>query len=514
MRTKTELDVICHVSRAVLTHKKDVKSLLNDVLNVLQNDMGLERGTLTLKREDFLIIEAARGLSKKEKERGQYRIGEGITGRVAQTGKSIIIMDISNEPDFLDRTKTRKTKSEIAFLCVPIKHNEDIIGTISIDCPSSSSDNLINTMKLLETVAHIIADGVAALKAEVEERENLMAENLRLKNELGKRYKPDNIIGNCNRMRTIYGMMHQVAGSQATVLIRGESGTGKELIAKAIHYASPRKDKPFIAVNCAALSEGLIESELFGHEKGAFTGADSKRKGRFEIVSGGTLFLDEIGDISVPAQVKLLRVLQEKIFERVGGHTQIKTDVRIIAATSRNLERAMKEGTFRKDLYYRLNVFPLNIPPLRERKTDIMLLADYFLGKYNKMYSKNIKRISTPAINMLMVYYWPGNVRELENCIERALLVTTDDAVHAYDLPPSLQTGQESRTAIIKENDNASLKELIELFEREIIIESLKKNNGNIAASSRQLKTTQRILHYKIEKLGMDMVKFMPGKHS
>ena len=512
MSAKIELDVICHVSHAVIAHKKNIQSLLNEVLDVLQSDMGLEKGTLTLKRDDLLIIEAVRGLSKKEKERGQYRIGEGITGRVAETGESIIIMDISNEPDFLDRTKTRKAKSQIAFLCVPIKYNEEIIGTISIDCPSSTFDNLTNTMKLLETVANIIADGVAALRSEIEERENLMAENVRLKNELGERFRPDSIIGNCNRMRTIYGMMSQVAGSQATVLIRGESGTGKELVAKAIHYASPRKDKPFIAINCAALPEGLIESELFGHEKGAFTGANVLRKGRFELVSGGTLFLDEIGDISIAGQVKLLRVLQEKVFERVGGHSQIETDVRIIAATSRNLEKAIKEGTFREDLYYRLNVFPLNIPPLRERQTDIMLLADFFLAKYNKIYSKNVKRISTPAINMLMMYYWPGNVRELENCIERALLVTTDDAIHAYDLPPSLQTGQTSRTAILKENDNASFKELVELFEREIIIESLKKNNSNIAASARQLKTTQRILHYKIEKLGMDTAKFMLNK--
>ncbi len=510
MKIKTELDVICHVSHAVLTHKKNIHSLLNDVLDVLQNDMGLERGTLTLKRDNLLIIEAARGLNREEQKRGQYKIGEGITGRVAETGESIIIMDISNEPDFLDRTKTRKSKSKVAFLCVPIKHDGEIIGTISIDCPSTTFDNLSNTMKLLETVANIIADGVAALRTEIQEREDILAENERLKSELGERFKPDNIIGNCNRMRTIYGLMHQVAGSQATVLIRGESGTGKELVAKAIHYASPRKDKPFIAVNCAALPEGLIESELFGHEKGAFTGANNLRKGRFELVNGGTLFLDEIGDISVPGQVKLLRVLQEKTFERVGGHTPLRTDVRIIAATSRNLEEAIGDGTFREDLYYRLNVFPIHIPPLRERKTDIMLLADYFLDKYNRVYSKGVKRISTPAINMLMSYYWPGNVRELENCIERALLVTTDDAVHAYDLPPSLQTGQESHTAILKENDNASLKELVEHFESEIIVESLKKNNGNIAASARQLKTTQRILHYRIEKLKLDVAKFLP----
>jgi Nif-specific regulatory protein len=500
------LSVIHNVSHSVLAHKSDVSSLLKDVLDVLQKDLGVERGTLTLKRDNLLIIEASKGLSDKEKKRGQYKTGEGITGKVGLTGKSIVIPDISQEPLFLDRTKTRQA-TKIAFICVPIKHNDEIIGTLSIDCPLSFTYRLDKALRILEIVANILADGVAGLRNEIEEKEQLKAENLRLKNELMDYFRPDNIIGNCNSMRVVYGMISQVANSQATVLIRGESGTGKELVAKAIHYASPRKNKPFIAVNCAALPENLIESELFGHEKGAFTGANIQRKGRFELAKGGTLFLDEIGDISISVQIKLLRVLQERTLEKIGGHVSIKTNVRIIAATSRNLEELITKGLFREDLYYRLNVFPIHMPALRKRKTDIMLLSDYFLGKYNKLYSKKIDRISTQAINMLTGYHWPGNVRELENCIERAVLVNPNNVINACNLPPSLQTVVESQSSVIL-NKNASLETLIALFEQEIIIEALEKNSGNVAKAAKSLQTTPRIMHYKINKLGIEPAKY------
>jgi len=358
--------------------------------------------------------------------------------------------------------------------------------------------------RLLEIVANITAEGVAVLRTEIEENDHLKAENMRLKNQLEIQYRPDNIIGNCKAMHLVYNMINQVAKSQATVLIRGESGTGKELVARAIHYASPRRYKPFISVNCAALPENLIESELFGHEKGAFTGANALRIGRFELANEGTLFLDEIGDISIPVQVKLLRVLQERTFERVGGSLPIRTNVRIIAATSRNLEDSIKSGRFREDLYYRLNVFPIIIPTLKDRKSDVILLAEHFLEKYNKIYSKDVMRISTPAINMLMSYHWPGNVRELENCIERAVLVSASGVINAYHLPPSLQTGKESRTSILKE-DTADFKTLVSSFEKELIVEALKNSKGNIAATARNLKTTQRILHYKMERLGIEL---------
>ena len=497
------LNVIHDVSHSVLINKTNVSLLLKDVLDVLQRDLGLERGTLTLKHGNILTIEASKGMSSAEQKRGQYKIGEGITGKVGLTGEAIVIPDISQEPLFLHRTKTKREK-KIAFICVPIKHNKEVIGTLSIDCPLSITYRLKQALRILQIVANIIADGVAALRSEIEEKAELKAENLRLKKELLGQFKPDNLVGNCSNMKTIYHMISQVANSQATVLIRGESGTGKELVAQAIHYSSSIKDKPFIAVNCAALPENLIESELFGHERGAFTGANVQRKGRFELAQGGTIFLDEIGDISLSVQVKLLRVLQERTFERVGGNTPIKTNVRIITATSRNLEKLMEKELFREDLYYRLNVFPIHIPPLRERKTDIMLLADFFLDKYNKVYSKDINRISTRAINMLMEYYWPGNVRELENCIERAVLINSSNVINACNLPPSLQTANETQSSFVK-GTNMPLEKLIALFEYEIITESLKKNNGNIAKTARNLYTTKRILHYKIKKHEIDI---------
>jgi Nif-specific regulatory protein len=494
---------VMHQISHVIVHQRNISTLLQEVLDILHREMGLQRGTLTLKRGDYLTIEASHGLTKQEMERGKYKIGEGITGKVAKIGKAKLIPDISKEPEFLDRTQTRGSqKQKLAFLCVPIINDNQVIGTMSIDRTVELGIDLKQDMKLLQTIANILADAVATIRDEVVEREQLKAENQRLRLELDKQLHPSNIVGNCSSMKTIYNQIAQVANSTATVLIRGESGTGKELIARAIHQASPRKNKPFVAVNCAALPENLIESELFGHEKGSFTGAINQRKGRCEIANNGTLFLDEIGDISLPVQVKLLRFLQEKTFDRVGGHVPINVDVRVLAATSRNLEAEMEKGNFREDLYYRLNVFPIHMPSLNERRTDIMLLADFFLVKYNEKYGKNVKRISTPAINMMMAYHWPGNVRELENCIERAVLTSGDDVIHGYNLPPSLQTSQATETSIFPQ-EGASLSTLVTSYEREIIVDALKLNRGNVAAVARQLKTTQRILHYRISKLNI-----------
>lgn len=294
-------------------------------------------------------------------------------------------------------------------------------------------------------------------------------------------------------------MISQVSGSNATVLIRGESGTGKELVANSIHYNSQRAKSPFVKVNCAALPATLIESELFGHEKGAFTGAIKQKIGKFELAHKGTLFLDEIGSLGLDVQANLLRILQEKEFERVGGHKTLKTDVRIIAATNKNLEEAVEEETFRGDLYYRLNVFPIYLPPLRERKTDILLLADYFLEKYAEENHKDVRRFSTPAIDMMMEYHWPGNVRELENCIERAVLLCEEGVIHSYHLPPTLQTGKESDTV-----PAMSLEDAVVSLEREMIIDALKNTRGNISMAAKILQTTVRKFAYKAQKYGVD----------
>ncbi|MDD2236642.1 MAG: sigma 54-interacting transcriptional regulator [Kiritimatiellae bacterium] len=506
-RRDRELEVLYRISQATM-HQHDITPLLNEVLDIMDTEFGLSRGTLTLLRpdDDVYAIEASRGLTSAEQKKGLYHLGEGITGRVAKAGKSMVVADITKDANFLNRTQTRSNQ-KIAFLCVPIIHGGKVIGTMSIDQPAVEAAQLRRDIQFLELVASLLAEAVGRIRQDIEEREGLRSENRRLQQQLDDRYHPSNLIGKCNSMRLIYEQIAQVAESSATVLIRGESGTGKELVAKAIHYGSARKNNSFIAVNCAALPEQLIESELFGHEKGAFTGAVQRRAGRFEMANGGTIFLDEIGDISASVQVRLLRVLQERQFERVGGNDTVNVNVRVIAATSRDLEKAMAHDTFREDLYYRLNVFPIHLPPLRERRADIMLLADHLLQKYNEAYGKKIKRISTTAINMMMAYHWPGNVRELENCIERAVLTATDEVIHGYALPPSLQTSELTNTALLPE-EGANLQALVETYERELIVDALKKHRGNAAASARHLFTTQRIINYKIKHLGIEPKKY------
>ncbi len=503
-----EMAVLNQISHVVV-HQRNVSSLMKEVLDILHREMGLERGTFTMRKGDTLQIEASHGLSEVEMKRGVYQLGEGITGKVAQSGKSRIIPDISHEPEFLDRTKARSfNRGVLAFICVPIIYNEEVIGTLSIDRQATPGIDLERDLYLLETVSNILADAVSVIFMDNAEKEKLLEENRRLKSELDRNFNPSNIVGTCSSMRTIYAMISQVADSSATVLIRGSSGTGKELVARAIHQSSPRRDKPFVAVNCAALPENLIESELFGHEKGSFTGATNRRLGRVESAHNGTLFLDEIGDLSLPVQVKLLRFLQEKTFERVGNNESLTVDVRIIAATSRNLEQLMGKGQFREDLFYRLNVFPIHMPDLKDRKSDIMLLAEHFLENYSKIYNKQIKRISTPAINMMMSYHWPGNVRELENCIERAVLTATDGVIHGYNLPPSLQTGQATNTAAITMEKHTDLAVMVASYEKELIVEALKMKRGNVAAAAKLLNSTQRVIHYKIMKLDIDPKKY------
>jgi Nif-specific regulatory protein len=304
-------------------------------------------------------------------------------------------------------------------------------------------------------------------------------------------------------MRQVYEQIAQVARTNTTALIRGESGTGKELIAHAIHYNSLRSAKPFVKVSCAALPESLIESELFGYEKGAFTGAQARRKGRFELAEGGTIFLDEIGEVNPATQVKLLRVLQEREFERLGGTETIRVNVRLIAATHRNMEQMIADGQFREDLYYRLNVFTIFVPPLRDRKSDLLLLADHFLEKFSRAHGKRIKRISTPAIDMLTSYHWPGNVRELSNAIERAVVVCDGQVIHAYHLPPTLQTAEASGTG-----QSVSLREALEAFEKDVLQDALKSARGCRAKAARLLSTTERIFNYRVRQYGIDWRRF------
>ena len=509
-REVQELSSLFEISQA-LEESADLGQVMGNVLKLMAKRMGMLRGTVTLLNRETgeIVIDAAYGLSKSQQERGKYKPGEGVTGEVVRSGRPAVVPRISEEPLFLNRTGARPKlrKKDISFLCVPIKLGRQIIGALSADRLFSESVSLNEDVRVMTIIASMIAQAVRLRQSLQEEQHLLREENLRLQQELQERFSPANMIGRSKNVQEVFDLIAQVSGSDATVLIRGESGTGKELVAHAIHYNSPRRSKPFIKVNCAGLPESLVESELFGHEKGAFTGAIRQRKGRFELAHGGTLFLDEIGDLSPALQIRLLRVLQEKEFERVGGAETIRADVRLIAATNRDLEDLMAAKHFREDLYYRLNVFPIHVPPLRERKSDILLLADHFVEKYGKAGHKSIRRISTPAIDMLMAYHWPGNVRELENCVERAVLLSSDGVIHGHHLPPTLQTAEASGTAF-----RGALQETLDNVERELILDALKSARGNMAKAARELGITERIMGLRVGKHNIDARRFRTRK--
>jgi Nif-specific regulatory protein len=487
----------------IIGKRSGQREMLQEVLDLLETELQMHRGTIMLLSADGgeLLVEATKKIGEMGTHNTRYLKGEGITGRVLQTGQAAVIPSISKEPHFQDRIHRRRSQGDpsLSFICVPINTDTAVVGTLAVDLVCENDEDLTESKRLLSVVATMIANDVKSRRTAQLQNRMLTDENLRLRTALGECFRPENIIGNSHSMRAVYENIHKVAPTDTTVLIRGESGTGKELVASALHYSSPRTKMPFVKVNCAALSETLLESELFGHERGAFTGAVRMRMGRIEQAQGGTLFLDEIGEFSPAIQVKLLRVLQEREYERVGSSDTRQANIRIVAATHRDLESAVESGAFRQDLYYRINVFSVYLPPLRERKDDILLLADHFVEKYARKMGKDTNRISTSAINMMLAYHWPGNVRELENCIEHAVLLSTDGVIHGYHLPPTLQTPD---TAGFQ--DNCSLKTCVNILERDMIIDALKRNSGNISAASRQLGITSRMTRYKIEKLGVD----------
>jgi Nif-specific regulatory protein len=493
-----EVELLSDISKA-LAESLDLEDTLMSILKSFDTHLKLRRGTITLlnPETETINVRLAHGLSKKSQSMASYKVGEGITGLVVQSGKEIIVPDISKDPRFLHKTRSRKQEKgkQIAFFCVPIKLEGKTIGAMSVDKQADPKNDFDANVRLLNVIATMVAQAVKLNKLVKSDRRLLSEENVRLRRELKNHFNIHNMVGTSNAMKEVYRLIEQVSNSNATVLLRGESGTGKDLVAHAIHYNSLRADKPFVKVNCAALPDTLLESELFGHEKGAFTGASERKLGRFERAHGGTIFLDEIGDFSLNLQVKLLRVIQFKEFERVGSLETIKINVRIVVATHKNLEEQIKEGLFREDLYYRINVFPIYMPPLRDRKDDIMLLADYFLEKTAAENNKDISRISTPAIEMLTRYHWPGNIRELENCIERAVLLCNDDVIRSEHLPPSLQM-------IKKDEDVAkrSLTEIIENMERELIVDAIKKFDGQQRKTAKELGISERVLGYKIKK--------------
>ncbi len=485
----------------------NLKASLTRILEILEESRGTLSAAIFLKDEDAgdLGVEAATGAAAATARNSRYRLGEGITGRVVASGKPVMVPRVSREPLFLDKSGVFKKsgKEEMSFVCVPIKAENRTVGALGVGLPYHKDRSYDQEGKLFGIVASMIGQAVRVHKLVEGERKRLLDENTKLRQELRDRYDIRNIVGSSRAMQQVYEHVAQVAPASTTVLIRGESGTGKELVAHALHYSSPRAKKPFVKVSCGALPESLIESELFGYEPGAFTDARAQKKGRFELAHGGTLFLDEVGELSASTQIKLLRVLQEHEFERLGGVQPIKVNVRVVAATNKDLEAGVKDGTFREDLYYRLNVYSIYLPPLRERRPDIPLLADHFIEKYAATHGKDVRRIATSAIDMLMSYHWPGNVRELENCIERAVLVCEGGVIHAHHLPPSLQTAEVSGTL-----PRQSLKEALGAYEKDLIQDALKSARGNRARAARLLDTTERIIGYAVRKYGIEPTRF------
>jgi Nif-specific regulatory protein len=494
----------------VLDGSESLSQAMDILLLIMERNLGVLRGMVNLysRKTGKIFIHKSIGLSHEEERRGIYSPGEGITGEVVETGKAVIIPDIGSEPKFLNRTQSMSVDDDqrLSFICVPIIRGKKVLGTISAEINYASRDFLNRVLEVLTIIATMTAHAAELYLLENEERSYWLSENQRLQEALKKKYRPDNIIGDSKPMREIHAMIERIAQTRTTVLLLGESGVGKELVANAIHYASPQARGPFIKFNCAALPESLIESELFGHEKGAFTGAGSQRIGRFEEADGGTIFLDEIGELSLTMQTKLLRVLQERTFERVGGNRPIKVDIRIIAATNKDLMVMSSDGRFREDLFFRLNVFPIMIPALRERGSDIITLADHFVARFAKENSKEIKRITTPALDLLMSYHWPGNVRELENVIERATILADDHVIHAYNLPPSLQTALNSSAA-----GKTGLQAKLDAVAYEMIVDALQTTQGNISNAARELGITRHSLHLRMAKFDIDYRKFRPG---
>jgi Nif-specific regulatory protein len=442
-RSDHEISILTEIGR-VLSSTLELRAAFGQIMQIISDKLDMHRGTLVLLDESTgrLRTEAAVGLTPDEIERGRYALGEGITGNVVATARPRVIPDVRAEPDFLNRTgrlNVANNDHATSFLCIPIRVESRIAGAVSVDKPFISEEQLRGDARFLEVVAAFLGQAIQVNRMVMRQKEELLEENEQLRAQVRDRYRFENIIGDSPAMHDVFATVGQVANSRATVLLLGETGTGKEMIAKAIHYNSPRKDKPFIRVNCGALTGTLLESELFGHVKGSFTGAIRDKEGRFEAANGGTIFLDEIGTMEPHLQVKLLRVLQEREFERVGDTQTIKVDVRVIAATNVDLQEEVAKGKFREDLFYRLNVVSIYLPPLRNRREDIPRLIDFFLDKYNSVNGRNLRRISREMLNLLMRYPWPGNVRELENAIERAVVLSRDDDFTEDLLPLSVR---------------------------------------------------------------------------
>lgn len=508
---ENELESLYRVSQ-VLSRSLNFRETLSEVLNVLDENGDMHHGMIALQDEDsgdLLVTALHAGPASYRPVR--YKAGEGVVGTILENSQPIAIRRISEEDRFLDRLGVYDW--DLPFIGVPIRIGDQTAGVLAAQ-PSRYVTRLSEHERFLQMVANLVGQSVRLARKVEDEQRELKKERDSLRRKMRGEHGFSNMVGRTRAMRTIFDQVRQVAKWNTTVLVRGQSGTGKELIANAIHYNSPRANGPFIKLNCAALPDTLLESELFGHEKGAFTGAVSQRKGRFEQAHGGTIFLDEIGEITPAFQAKLLRVLQEGEFERVGGSRTLKVDVRVVAATNKNLEGEVREGSFREDLYYRLNVMPIHMPALRERIEDVPELARFLIAKIGKNQGRELS-VDDAALRALMQHDWPGNVRELENCLERAAIMSEAGKIGAREIdmagvhtaPPSGNPGATAGAApypIAAAEPRPDLDDP-NLDERERVIAALEQAGWVQAKAARLLGMTPRQIGYRIQTLNIEM---------
>lgn len=493
----------------VLENPGSLEDIFQNIMDILSKSFPIKRGMLLLLTpEKKLRTFQGYRLSEEAINRGVYRIGEGITGKVVKEGEPICIKDIFSNKEFLNRMKIRRNKKEInSFYAIPIKYNNKVGGVLSIEKKYIDDINFQTTKETLILISSLISHKVANYEKIENEKKDLIAKNMELKERLGiKEHEPD-LVGNNIKIKEIMKTIDIIADTDATILITGDTGTGKEVLARKIHFTSNRSIHPFISINCAAIPANLLESELFGHKKGAFTGATTDKKGKFLLANKGTIFLDEIGDLDLNLQSKLLRIIQEKNIEPLGSEKNIKVDVRIITATNKNLQQQVKENSFREDLYYRINVISLHIPSLKERKDDIPLLINYFIQKYNKKYNKSIGDITPNCLKILAEYEWPGNIRELENTIERAIILSTYDVIDETALPGNIVTSEADTVRLenflLKEISTSPTgnihKNIMEKIEKFLIDYALIKHNSKQTEASHFLGIHRNTMREKIK---------------
>jgi len=487
----------------ILSSSLILKHVLKHMFGILQRHLGVEKCVLVLSESYFENdhLKKVMGFGEDELEALSFSVWLEKMGLILSKQKPCVF-----NPYKQTVSQPKEKLSEKEFLAFPIRLGEENIGVFYCSLKTSvlASDQRLN---LLRVICLMLGQELKLKRLMTYEREQLEKENQQLKEELKEKYDIHNMIGNSRAMRKVYELIRQVSQSNASILIQGESGTGKELVANAVHFNRARSKHAFIKINCGAIPENLIESELFGHEKGAFTDAFERKIGKFEAAQGGTIFLDEISELSLNMQVKLLRVLQEKEVHRIGSHVPQKIDVRVIAATNKSLQDEMASSRFRQDLFYRLNVFPIQLPPLRERRSDIVLLAEHFLQKFSKENQKMITGISAKAFDLLQSYHWPGNVRELQNYIERAVILCPTQTIHVNQLPNFLSDKQFLQKVDAIHYDihelSRGLMPKLDSIESQFIQQALQRTNGNINKAAILLQITPRILAYKIQKLSL-----------